>query len=195
MFESGAIMMHLASRYEDNTLLPKSGVGYANCLQWLFFQVGGFGPIPGQLHHFLSLSGANAAPVTGGGGLAVNTEAASYGVERFTKEVNRQYAVMDAWLSTHDFFGGDAYTIADIAIVSWAWRASKHKVDLAKDFPNVKRWYDVVMARPAVQRGLRVPTAEDQKRPQSSNRACELHRLEMSSVYGAAESAARIIIF
>jgi len=154
LFESGAILIHLAERYGDGSLLPTSGVARAHCLQWLFFQVGDFGPIAEQLHHFLSLSG-----------LTASAEAAAYGLERFTKEVHRQYSVMDTWLSMHRYFGGEVYTIADIAIFSQARRAPKHNVDLAKDFPNVKRWLDVVMARPAVQRGLLVPSEDAKERP------------------------------
>jgi GST-like protein len=99
----------------------------------------GFGPIPGQVHHFLGLS---------------NEEDKRYGVERFSKETRRLYSVMDKRLATYTFFAGDL-SIADFAILGWAWRHQRHQVDLA-EYPNVKRWYETMMARPAVQCGFAV---------------------------------------
>jgi GST-like protein len=99
----------------------------------------GFGPIPGQAHHFLGLT---------------NEEDKRYGVERFSKETRRLYSVMDKRLATHTYFAGDV-SIADFAILGWAWRHQRHQVDLV-DYPNVKRWYEAMMARPAVQRGFAV---------------------------------------
>jgi GST-like protein len=75
-------------------------------------------------------------------------------VERFSKETRRLYSVMDKRLVTHPYFAGDL-SIADFAILGWAWRHQRHQVDLV-DYPNVKRWYDAMMARPAVQRGFAV---------------------------------------
>ena len=107
--------------------------------EWLMFQMAGFGPMPGQVHHFLGLS---------------NEDDKRYGLARYMKETRRLYGVMDQRLASHTFFAGEI-SIADFAILGWAWRHQRHQVDL-NDFPNVKRWYDTMMARPAVQRGFAV---------------------------------------
>ena len=109
-------------------------------LEWLMFQMGGFGPMPGQVHHFIALE---------------DEAERAYGLKRFMDETRRLYGVMDRRLAEHEHFAGDL-SIADFAILGWAWRHERHKVDLA-DFPNVKRWYDALMARPGVQRGFAVP--------------------------------------
>jgi len=109
-------------------------------LEWLMFQMGGFGPMPGQVHHFIALED--------------ETEAA-YGLKRFMTETRRLYGVMDRRLAEHTYFAGDEVTIADFAILGWAWRHPRHEVDLA-DFPNVQRWYQAMMARPATARGFAV---------------------------------------
>jgi GST-like protein len=83
-----------------------------------------------------------------------NEDDRRYGLERFSKETRRLYAVMDRRLAAHEFFA-DEPSIADFAILGWAWRHPRHKVDLA-EFPNVRRWYETMMARPAVQRGFAV---------------------------------------
>ncbi|MEO7156004.1 MAG: glutathione binding-like protein, partial [Vicinamibacterales bacterium] len=101
------------------------------------FQQSGFGPIPGQVHHFIALE---------------NEQDRKYGLERYLKETHRLYGVMNRRLATREFFA-DALSIADFAILGWAWRHPRHKVDL-NDYPNVKRWYDTMMARPGVQRGF-----------------------------------------
>ena len=103
------------------------------------FQMGGFGPIPGQVHHFVAVE---------------NEDDRRYGLERFSKETRRLYAVMDRRLATHEFFA-DELSIADFAILGWAWRHPRHKVDLA-EFPHVRRWYEAMMARPGVRRGFEV---------------------------------------
>jgi GST-like protein len=103
------------------------------------FQMGGFGPVPGQVHHFIALD---------------NEGDRRYGLERYSKETHRLYGVMDRRLAQHEYFAGEP-SIADFAILGWAWRHPRHKVDLA-DYPNVKRWYEAMMARPGVQRGFAV---------------------------------------
>ncbi len=103
------------------------------------FQMGGFGPIPGQVHHFIALK---------------DEQARAYGLARFSKETHRLYGVMDRRLAGREYFA-DQLSIADFALLAWAWRHPRHKVELA-DYPNVKRWYDALMARPAVQRGFAV---------------------------------------
>src|SRR5262245_63817804 len=103
------------------------------------WQMGGFGPMPGQVHHFLM----------------VKDEAdRKYGLERYSKETHRLYGVANKRLAEVEFFGGDI-SIADFAILGWAWRHERHQVNLA-DYPNVKRWYETLMARAGVQRGFAV---------------------------------------
>ena len=137
VFESGAILLYLAEK--TGKFLPADLVSRVPVYEWLMFQMGGFGPIPGQVHHFLGLT---------------NEDDKRYGVERFSKETRRLYSVMDKRLATHTYFAGDL-SIADFAILGWAWRHQRHQVDLA-EYPNVKRWYELMMARPAVQRGFAV---------------------------------------
>jgi GST-like protein len=137
VFESGAILLYLAEK--TGKFLPTDLIARVSVYEWLMFQMSGFGPIPGQVHHFLGLT---------------NEEDKRYGVERFSKETRRLYSVMDKRLATHTYFAGDL-SIADFAILGWAWRHQRHQVDLV-DYPNVKRWYEAMMARPAVQRGFAV---------------------------------------
>ena len=138
VFESGAILIYLAEK--TGRFWPREPTAHVATMEWLMFQMGGFGPMPGQVHHFIALE---------------NEADRRYGLERFTKETRRLYAVMDKRLADHEFFAGAKITIADFAIVGWAWRHPRHKVDLA-DWPNVQRWYRAVMARPAVRRGFEV---------------------------------------
>jgi GST-like protein len=102
--------------------------------------MGGFGPMPGQFHHFLGVK---------------DPQDQRYGLERYGKETNRLYGVMDRRLADREFFA-DELSVADFAILGWAWRHERHQVDLAT-YPNVKRWYETLMARPAVKRGFEVP--------------------------------------
>ena len=108
-------------------------------LEWLMWQMGGFGPMPGQVHHFLQVE---------------NEQDRRYGLDRYMKETRRLYGVLDKRLSQVEFAGGPV-SIADFAILGWAWRHERHKVDLA-DFPNVRRWYETMMARPGTKRGFEV---------------------------------------
>lgn len=139
VFESGAILIYLAEK--AGRLLPASGAARYRVLQWLEWQVGGFGPMLGQAHHF-----RRSAP-----------EPNPYGVKRYTDEAHRLYRVLDAQLAKGAYVAGDAYSIADIAIYPWAHRHDWQGVELG-DFPNVSRWFDEVGARPAVERGMKVPS-------------------------------------
>ena len=103
------------------------------------WQMGGFGPMPGQVHHFLQVE---------------NEQDRRYGLERYMKETRRLYGVLDKRLGQVEFVAGEV-SIADFAILGWAWRHERHKVDLA-EFPNVKRWYEAMMARPGTARGFEV---------------------------------------
>jgi GST-like protein len=136
MFESGAILLYLAEK--TGKLLPKDTRGRFRVLQWLFWQIGGLGPMAGQAHYFLKY-----APHE-------NEE----GMRRFRNEVARLYAVMDRQLAHEDYLGGE-YSIADIAAWPWVFRHDWQQQDLG-DFPNLKRWFEVVGKRPAVQRGAAV---------------------------------------
>jgi GSH-dependent disulfide-bond oxidoreductase len=138
MMESGAILVYLAGK--TGRFLPASARGKYVALQWLMFQMGHVGPMYGQVHHFL-----RAAKVE-----------VPYAVERYVKEKDRLYGVLDRRLGAARFLAGDEYTIADIATYPWVARHEWHKTDLAT-FPNVKRWFDTIGARPAVQRGMAVP--------------------------------------
>jgi GST-like protein len=137
IFESGAILIYLGEK--TGRFWPRDLEARIPVLEWLMFQHGGFGPIPGQVHHFAALE---------------DEADRRYGLARYMKETRRLYAVMDTRLAGREFFA-DALSIADFAILGWAWRHPRHKVDLA-DFPNVRRWYEMMMARPGVARGFAV---------------------------------------
>jgi GST-like protein len=137
IFESGAILIYLGEK--TGRFWPPDLEARIPVLEWLMFQHGGFGPIPGQVHHFLTVDDEGDR---------------RYALERYSKETRRLYAVMDGRLAGREFFA-DALSIADFAILGWAWRHPRHKVDLA-EFPNVKRWYETMMARPAAARGFAV---------------------------------------
>ncbi len=138
MMESGAILVYLAAK--TGRFLPASARGKYAALQWLMFQMGHVGPMYGQVHHFL-----RAAKVE-----------VPYAIERYVKEKDRLYGVLDRRLGEARYLAGDEYTIADIATYPWVARYEWHKTELAT-FPNVKRWFDTIAARPAVQRGMAVP--------------------------------------
>jgi GST-like protein len=137
VFESGAILLYLAEK--SGQFIPRDPARRVAMMEWLMFQMGGFGPMPGQVHHFIGLT---------------SEEDKRYGLQRFMAETRRLYRVMNDRLADHAFFA-DELSIADFAILGWAWRHQRHQVDLS-DFPNVRRWYESMMARPAVQRGLSV---------------------------------------
>ncbi len=137
IMESGAILVYLAGK--TGKFLPKSARGKYKALEWLMFQMGSVGPMFGQLHVFLRLD-----------------EPVPYALERYTKEKNRLYGVLDRRLGEVAYLAGE-YSIADIATYPWVARHEFHKTDLAA-YPNVKRWFDAIGARPAVKRGMAVPT-------------------------------------
>ena len=138
VFESGAILLYLGEK--SGQFLPRDPVARVAVYEWLMFQVGGFGPMPGQVHHFVALG---------------DHEEHRYALGRFMVETRRLYGVMDRRLAQHEFFAG-AISIADFAIIGWVWRHAKHRVDLA-DFPHVQRWNQAMMVRPAVASGFAVP--------------------------------------
>ncbi len=137
VFESGAILIYLAEK--TGAFLPRDSRGRSVVMQWLMFQMGGVGPMFGQAHHFRRF-----AP-----------EQIPYAVERYTKETRRLYSVLDRRLGEVEYMAG-AYSIADMATYPWTARHGWQGVELT-EFPNVKRWFDSVASRPAVQRGMAVP--------------------------------------
>ena len=137
LFESGAILLYLAAK--TGKFLPKSDRQKFQTLQWLMFQMGGVGPMIGQTHHFRQY-----AP-----------EKIDYAINRYTNETKRLYGVMDKQLTTSKFMACNQYTIADIAIFPWLRNWANHGIDWA-DYPHLKRWYDLIAARPAVERGVQI---------------------------------------
>jgi len=138
LFESGAILIYLAEK--TGRLLPQDPAARYTAIQWLMWQMGGFGPMLGQVHHFLRF-----AP-----------EDVPYARKRYANEARRLYGVLDKRLSEVPWLAGEDYSIADIATWPWASRHEWQQIDLA-DFPHVKRWFEVIAARPAVVRGVAVP--------------------------------------
>ena len=136
VFESGAILIYLAEK--TGQFMPQDIRSRVAVLEWLMWQMGGFGPMLGQVHHFLTVNEADRA----------------YGLNRYMKETRRLYGVLDRQLERAEFVAGPL-SIADFAIIGWAWRHERHQVDL-NDFPSVKRWYEGLMARPGVKRGFEV---------------------------------------
>ncbi len=137
LMESGAILIYLADK--AGKLLPKMGEARYRVIEWLMWQMGGLGPTLAQVHYFVKF----------------NKSKAPYAEERYLKETHRLYKVLNTRLDSREFVV-DQYSIADIAIWPWISRFEWHMVDL-KQYPNVKRWYETVAARPAVQKGYRVP--------------------------------------
>ena len=134
VFESGAVLLYLAEK--SGRFLPQDTRGRYTALQWLFWQVAGLGPMAGQAHHFRIY-----AP-----------QKIDYAIERYTNEVNRLYGVMDSRLEDRDYLAGD-YSIADMACIGWVRSHEKQGQDLA-EFPYLKAWFERLIARPAVAKGL-----------------------------------------
>jgi len=137
IFESGAILIYLAEK--TGKLLARDPAARIEAIEWLMFQMGGVGPMFGQAHHFLRQVKDNP-----------------YGAERYSKETRRLYGVMNARLGEVAYLAGE-YSIADVATYPWVARHEWQQVDLA-EFPSVKRWFDAISARPAVQRGMKIPS-------------------------------------
>jgi len=159
LFESGAILMYLAGktgRFLGTTAREK----YVT-LEWLMFQMGGFGPMLGQAHHF-----RNYAPIN-----------IPYAIDRYTNEAKRLYGVINKRLSHSRYLAGDDYSIADIATFPWARSWQNQGIDWA-NFPHAKRWFDSIDERPAVQRGVKV--LADRRKPLTTDEAREV-------LFGAAQ--------
>ncbi|MGJ3265376.1 MAG: glutathione binding-like protein [Salinarimonas sp.] len=130
VFESGAILVYLAEK--EGRFLPTDLRGRVETLQWLFWQMGGLGPMAGQNHHF-----SQYAP-----------EKIPYAIDRYVNETNRLYGVLDGRLADREFVAGDAYTIADMASYPWIVSHARQGQDL-DDFPHLKRWFEAIRERPA----------------------------------------------
>ncbi|WP_306024573.1 glutathione S-transferase N-terminal domain-containing protein [Oceaniradius stylonematis] len=136
VFESGAILQYLGRKFDQ--FYPADPRARTAVDEWLFWQMGGLGPMAGQAHHFRQY-----AP-----------EQVPYAIDRYTNEVNRLYGVMNRRLADREFLAGD-YSIADMACIGWVLPYERQGQDL-DEFPNLKRWFDTMNARPAVERGLAV---------------------------------------
>jgi len=144
VFESGAILLYLAEK--TGRFMPSSPRQRYEALQWLMFQIGSVGPMLGQAHHFRGY-----AP-----------EEIPYAIERYTNEAARLYGVMDRRLSEVEYFAGDEYSIADMAIYPWV-ASHERQGQKIEDFPNLRRWYEAMGKRPAVRRAMEV--GEELRRP------------------------------
>ena len=153
IFESGAILLYLAGK--TGKFLPKTTRGKYEVLQWLMFQMGGLGPMLGQNHHFRLY-----AP-----------EKLEYAINRYTNEAKRIYGVIDRRLATSKFLGGSQYSIADMATFPWLRNWQNQGVDM-NDYPHLKKWFDALASRPAVQRGVQVLT--ELRKPITDDKAREV---------------------
>ena len=139
LFESGAILMYLAEK--SGKLLNFSDKDeYYRTIEWLMWQMGGVGPMFGQVHHFVKY----------------NKGKSEYSEQRYSKEAKRLYGVMDKILKQNQYIAGKSYSIADISIWPWSARFDWQEIDL-NEFPNVTRWYKEMADRPTVQKGWLVP--------------------------------------
>jgi GST-like protein len=132
LFESGAILLYLADK--TGKFIPRTVHGRAAALEWLFWQMGGLGPMAGQNHHF-----SNYAP-----------EKIPYAIDRYVKETNRLYGVLDQRLADHEFVAGE-YSIADMASYPWIVPYERQGQNI-NDFPHLKRWFEAIRERPATKR-------------------------------------------
>ncbi|TAM90181.1 MAG: glutathione-dependent disulfide-bond oxidoreductase [Candidimonas sp.] len=144
VFESGAILVYLAEKF--GALLPKAGAARAECLSWLFWQVGSAPYLGGGFGHFYAYAPAKI----------------EYAIDRYAMEVKRQLDVLDRRLADHEYLAGDDYTIADIAVFPWygglakGWEYGAAEFLSVKDYTHVQRWADTILTRPAVVRGRMV---------------------------------------
>jgi GST-like protein len=151
IFESGAILQYLGRKF--GKFYGTDERSRVEVDQWLFWQVGGLGPMAGQAHHFRQYAG----------------DKIPYAVDRYTNEVNRLYGVMNKRLADRDFLAG-AYSIADMASIGWV-RPYKNQGQEIEDFPHLKRWFDTLLARPAVAKALTI--GEEHRRNLADDKAAQ----------------------
>jgi GST-like protein len=163
VFESGAILVYLAAK--TGRFLPAGDRARFDVLQWLMFQMGGVGPMLGQAHHFRIY-----AP-----------EKVPYAIDRYTNEACRLYGVIDKRLAECEWLGGAEYSIADIATFPWL-RSWQNQGIVLEEYPHLRRWFDAIAARPAVQRGVKV--LADLRKPGTDDKARE-------NLFGKAQYARR----
>jgi len=168
--DSGAILVYLAEK-SGKFLSQEPQDRYAT-LEWMMFQIGHVGPMLGQAHHFRTYALER-----------FEREQVAYSIERYTNEANRLYGVLDRWLADREYMVGGTYSIADIAIWPWLRNPKPQGVDM-EDYANVRRWFDLIAARPAVDRGKEV-LADLRRidRPHSDE--------EWSALYGSAQHEKR----
>jgi GST-like protein len=164
MFESGAILLYLASK--TGRFLPEDPRDKWSTMQWLMFQMGGVGPMLGQAHHFLGY-----AP-----------EKIPYAMNRYKNEANRLYGVIDRRLQASKYIACGEYTIADMAIVPWLRFPDRQGVEIG-EYPALKSWRDAILERPAVQRALKVLADRRRAGPHSDK--------EREILFGATQYAKR----
>ncbi len=138
VIESGAILMYLAEK--TGLFLPAETQRKYEVIQWVMFQMGGIGPIFGQVHHFKRAA----------------KEKVPYAINRYFNECRRLYGVLDSRLESREYIANDEVSIADFCTVPWVFRHDWQEIDL-DEFRNVKRWYDNMMQRPALTRGMNLP--------------------------------------
>ncbi len=164
IFESGAILLYLAEK--AGRLMPQDMRGRYAVMQWLMFQMGSVGPMLGQAHHFRGYAQDNL----------------QYAVDRYTNEAGRIYNVIDNRLKESKWIASGDYTIADIAIWPWLRSYERQGQDL-NDFPQLKKWFEAIEARPAVQRAVQVLA--------DARRTGELSDEERENMFGSAQYARR----
>jgi GST-like protein len=140
MMESGAILLYLSEK--TGRFMPTEFEKKWQAMEWLMFQMGGLGPFLGQVHHFVKY----------------NKGVSEYAENRYSAEARRLYRVMDERLENHEYLAGE-YSVADIACWPWISRFEWQEIDM-NEYPNVKRWYLEIAARPAVQRGYHIPNPQ-----------------------------------
>jgi GST-like protein len=153
LFESGAILIYLAGK--TGKFLPKTDRARYEVLEWLMFQMGGVGPMLGQAHHFRMY-----AP-----------QKLDYAIERYSNEAKRLYGVIDRQLARSRHIAGQDYSIADIAIFPWL-RSWQNQGIVLDDYPHLKKWFEAIAERPAVQRGVKV--LADLRKPITDDKAREM---------------------
>ena len=143
IFESGAILLYLAEKYNKflNLSSGDSKINYYKIIEWLMFQMGSLGPMLGQNHHFRTY-----AP-----------EKVEYAINRYTNEAKRLYSILDKKLSCDDYIAGDSYTIADMAVFPWLRSYERQGINL-NDYPNIQKWFHHISERPAVKKAVTILT-------------------------------------
>ena len=138
IFESGAILMYLAEK--TGLFMPNETEKKYEVIQWVMFQMGGIGPIFGQVHHFKRAA----------------KEKVPYAINRYFNECKRLYGVLDARLENRNFLANEDLSIADFCVLPWVFRHDWQEINL-RDFKNVQRWYEMLMSRPALAKGMEIP--------------------------------------